>query len=43
VKKALLVFVGAVVAAILIIAIIPQEDCAGNKTWKTSETCQTGK
>jgi len=32
-----------IIAVLIIIAIIPQKDCAGNNTWKTSETCQTGK
>jgi hypothetical protein len=31
--------VGAALAVILIAAIVPGQDCAGNNTWKTSEVC----
>ena len=35
--------IAAALAVIAISAAMPEKDCAGNNTWKTSEVCQTGK
>ena len=31
------------VLIIVISAIVPEKDCAGNNTYRTAEVCQTGK
>lgn len=40
VKWILGIIVAGVVLVIAISAAVPEKDCAGNNTWKTSEVCK---
>jgi hypothetical protein len=38
--KGVALVAGALLIILLIIAAVPDKDCAGNNTWKTSEVCK---
>ena len=43
IKWNLAAIVAVVIGVIVASAVIPEKDCAGNNTWKTSEVCPSGK